>query len=76
MSKRSLGVCDPCCSTGILRATLVNEEEGGRHIAVVVCGASHYNNDAAEKNMIAMHNATGLGIDIISVEKPGDKQGK
>jgi len=48
--------------------------EKGRHLAVVVCRGAHFSSEAAEKNILAMHEATGLDVDIIGVDKPAEKQ--
>lgn len=72
MSKFAATGCNHCANTGILRATLVKTDEGN-HIGAVVCG-EHFNNDLAEKNLTAMHLASGLDIDIISVEKISEKK--
>jgi hypothetical protein len=60
--------CGFCAGTCILNSSLVREEEGGKHIAVVVCG--HHPRELIEKSLIAMHEASQLDIDILSVEKP------
>ena len=60
--------CDPCADTQILRATLIDEGDGGKHIKVLVCDA-HYSNDKAKANILAMHNATGLNVDIVVAKK-------
>jgi hypothetical protein len=73
MSKHNKHNCEVCCNTGILSAKLVNEEEGGRHIAVVVC-SGHFSSENAEKNMLAMHKATGHDVNVLRVEKHGDKE--
>lgn len=73
MAKQKVsGDCKNCSNTGLLSASLVREEEGGRHIAVVVCGG-HYNNDAAEKNMHSMHDQTGLAIEVVQADKSAEK---
>lgn len=73
----SKAVCEPCAGTGILSASLVQGEEE-RHIAVIVCGGAHFSHEVVEKNILAMHNATGLNVDIVGTEKPGrlEKQEK
>jgi len=63
-----------CANTGILSASLVREEEG-RRIDVVVCGA-HYNNEVAEKNIVSMHDVSGLKVNVLRVEKPAERQDK
>jgi hypothetical protein len=69
----SKSACHSCAGTGILHASVVSNEEG-RHLAVVVCGGAHFSNEAAEKNILAMHEITGLDVDILGVEKPAEKQ--
>lgn len=69
------GECISCCGTGILSAS-IKQTEDERQIAVVVCGGAHFSNEMAEKNILAMHAATGLGIDILGVEKPRDNSEK
>jgi hypothetical protein len=66
-SAKSKSECVNCCNTGILRAHLKEDEEGGRHIVATVC--QHYSNDMAERTLIAMHEATGLHIDVVRAEK-------
>lgn len=73
MKKKSDRECVACCGTGVLSAALKENEEG-RLISVVVCGGAHFSHEAAEKNILAMHNATGLNIDILGVEKPTEKR--
>lgn len=60
--------CLSCSNTQLLAASLETDEEGFKYIAVVVCTA-HKNHDIAEKNILAMHNVTGLDVDI-KVEAP------
>lgn len=60
--------CVSCSNTQLLAASLECGEEGNKYIIAVVC-SDHKNHDIAEKNIIAMHNVTGLDVDI-KVEKP------
>ncbi len=62
-------VCNHCSNSTILNATMVQEEEGDKSIAVVVCG--HHSQEQIEKTLLKMHeNSGGLDIDIVSVELP------
>lgn len=64
--------CLACCGTGVLRAAVKYTEEGCKFIDAVVC-LGHFNQEAAEKSLLAMHNATGLNVDVSSAEKPVEK---
>jgi hypothetical protein len=70
---KSKSNCFHCADTGILKAGITTNEEG-RVISVVVCGGFHFSNETAEKNILAMHEATGLDVDILGVDKPVEKQ--
>lgn len=55
--------CDRCANTGILSASLVDQGVAGRYIVVKVC-EGHFSNDAAEKNILAMNEQTGLAVTL------------
>ncbi len=63
--------CNSCCSTGILSATLIKDEENNnRSVRLVLC--NHF--DAETEDNIASIAATGIPIEYAQAEEDEKSQ--